>query len=51
MGFTGGYVTTCLPQQKESADFKVRTVLKGIKSPEGIAASCRRDSVSHVSVN
>ena len=37
-----------MPKQKYSADFKVRTVLEGIKSPDGIAAYCRRVGISEV---
>jgi transposase-like protein len=37
-----------MPKQKYSADFKVRTVLEGLKSPDGIAAYCRRVGVSEV---
>lgn len=37
-----------MPKQKYSADFKVRTVLEGLKSPDGIAAYCRRVGISEV---
>ena len=37
-----------MPKQKYSADFKVRTVLDGLKSPDGIAAYCRRIGISEV---
>jgi len=37
-----------MPKQKYTADFKVRTVLEGLKSPDGIAAYCRRVAVSEV---
>ena len=37
-----------MPRQKYSADFKVRTVLEGLKSPDGIAAYCRRAGVNEV---
>jgi transposase-like protein len=37
-----------MPKQKYSADFKVRTVLEGLKSPDGIAAYCRRIGISEV---
>ena len=37
-----------MPKQKYSADFKVRTVLEGLKSPDGIAAHCRRIGISEV---
>jgi len=35
-----------MPKQKYSADFKVRTVFEGLKSPDGIASYCRRISIS-----
>jgi len=37
-----------MPKQKYSADFKVRTVLEGLKSPDGIAAYCRRIGICEV---
>jgi transposase-like protein len=37
-----------MAKQKYAADFKVRTVLEGLKSPDGIAAYCRRAGVSEV---
>ena len=37
-----------MPKQKYTADFKVRTVLEGLKSPDGIAAYCRRVEISEV---
>lgn len=37
-----------MPKQKYSAGFKVRTVLEGLKSPDGIAAYCRRSGISEV---
>ena len=37
-----------MPKQKYTADFKVRTVLEGLKSPDGIAAYCRRVGISEV---
>ena len=37
-----------MPKQKYSADFKVRAVLEGLKSPDGIAAYCRRSGISEV---
>ena len=37
-----------MPKQKYSAEFKVRTVLEGLKSPDGIAAYCRRSGMSEV---
>ena len=37
-----------MPKQKYTADFKVRTVLEGLKSPDGIAAYCRRAAISEV---
>jgi transposase-like protein len=37
-----------MPKQKYSAEFKVRTVLEGLKSPDGIAAYCRRVGISEV---
>lgn len=30
-----------MPKKKYSAEFKVRTVLDGLKAPEGVAAYCR----------
>jgi len=37
-----------MPKQKYTSDFKVRTVLEGLKSPDGIAAYCRRVGISEV---
>jgi transposase-like protein len=37
-----------MPKQKYSSEFKVRTVLDGLKSPDGIAAYCRRVGISDV---
>lgn len=37
-----------MPKQKYSPEFKVRTVLEGLKSPDGIAAYCRRVGISEV---
>lgn len=37
-----------MPKQKYSADFKVRTVLEGLQSPDGIASYCRRVGISEV---
>jgi transposase len=37
-----------MPKQKYSSSFKVRTVLDGLKSPDGIAAFCRRQGISEV---
>ena len=37
-----------MPKQKYTPEFKVRTVLKGLKSPDGIAAYCRRVGISEV---
>ena len=37
-----------MPKHKYSAAFKVRTVLEGLKSPDGIAAYCRRVGISEV---
>jgi len=37
-----------MPKQKYAPEFKVRTVLKGLKSPDGIAAYCRRVGISEV---
>ena len=37
-----------MPKQKYSAGFKVRTVLESLKSPDGIAAYCRRSGISEV---
>ena len=34
-----------MPQRKYSAEFKVRFVLEGLKSPDGIAAHCRRHGI------
>lgn len=35
-----------MPKHKYSSQFKVRTVLDGLKSPDGIAAFCRRQGIS-----
>jgi transposase-like protein len=37
-----------MPKQKYSSEFKVRTVLDGLKSPDGIVAYCRRVGISDV---
>jgi transposase-like protein len=37
-----------MPKEKYSSEFKVRTVLEGLKSSEGIAAYCRRVGISEV---
>ncbi len=37
-----------MPKQKYSNGYKVRTVLEGLKSPDGIAAYCRRQGISEV---
>jgi transposase len=37
-----------MPKQKYSSSFKVRTVLDGLKSPDGVAAFCRRQGISEV---
>ena len=37
-----------MPKQKYSSEFKVRSVLEGLKSPDGIAAYCRRVGISEV---
>jgi len=37
-----------MSKQKYSNEFKVRTVLEGLKSPDGIAAYCRRIGISDV---
>ena len=37
-----------MPKQKYTPEFKVRTVLEGLKSPDGIAAYCRRVGISEV---
>ena len=37
-----------MPKQKYSSSYKVRTVLEGLKSPDGIAAYCRRQGISEV---
>lgn len=35
-----------MPKRKYSSEFKVRTVLEGLKSPDGVAAFCRRQGIS-----
>ena len=35
-----------MPKEKYRANFKVRTVLEGLKSPDGISAYCRRHGIS-----
>ncbi len=37
-----------MPKQMYTPEFKVRTVLEGLKSPDGIAAYCRRVGISEV---
>jgi len=37
-----------MPKTKYTSSFKVRTVLEGLKSPDGIAAYCRRAGISDV---
>lgn len=37
-----------MPKQKYTSSYKVRTVLEGLKSPDGIAAYCRRQGISEV---
>ncbi len=37
-----------MPKQKYTPSYKVRTVLEGLKSPDGIAAHCRRQGISEV---
>jgi transposase-like protein len=37
-----------MPRQKYSSSFKVRTVLEGLKSPDGISSYCRRQGISEV---
>ncbi len=37
-----------MPKQKYSPSYKVRTVLEGLKSPEGISAYCRRKGIHEV---
>ena len=37
-----------MPKQKYTPSYKVRTVLGGLKSPDGIAAHCRRQRISEV---
>lgn len=37
-----------MSKQKYSNSFKVRTVLEGLKSPDGVAAYCRRQGISDV---
>ena len=35
-----------MSKRKFSAEFKVRFVLEGLKSPDGVAAHCRRQGIS-----
>jgi len=37
-----------MPKEKFSSEYKVRTVLEGLKSADGIAAYCRRSGISEV---
>jgi len=37
-----------MPKEKFNSEFKVRTVLVGLKSPDGISAYCRRIGISEV---
>ena len=37
-----------MPKRKYSSSFKVRSVLEGLKSPDGIAPYCRRVGISDV---
>lgn len=37
-----------MPKEKYSSSFKVRTVLEGLKSPDGISAYCRRQGIYEV---
>ena len=37
-----------MSKQKYTSDFKVRTVLEGLKSPDGVASYCRRIGISEV---
>jgi len=37
-----------MPKQKYTSSYKVRTVLEGLKSVDGIAAYCRRQGISGV---
>lgn len=37
-----------MPKYKYSPSYKVRTVLEGLNSPDGIAAYCRRQGISEV---
>ncbi len=37
-----------MPKQKYTSSFKVRAVLEGIKSPDGISAYCRRQGIHEV---
>lgn len=37
-----------MPKTKYTSEFKVRTVLEGLKSPDGIAAFCRRKGIKDV---
>lgn len=37
-----------MPRKKYTSSFKVRTVLEGLKYPEGIAAYCRQQGINEV---
>lgn len=37
-----------MPKNKYTSSFKVHTVIEGLKSPDGIAAYCRRSGISEV---
>ena len=37
-----------MPRRKYTSSFKVRTVLEGLKSSDGISAYCRRQGISEV---
>ncbi len=37
-----------MPKQKYTSSYKVRTILDGLKSPDGISAYCRRKGISEV---
>jgi len=37
-----------MPKEKYTSEFKVRTVIEGHRSPDGIAAYCRRIGISEV---
>jgi len=37
-----------MPKQKYTSAFKVRTVIEGLRAPDGVAAYCRRVGISDV---